>query len=343
MRGSDAPLVADAFRTPRPLPDIPGLVLRHVRAPDDYRRMNEIANATRAAVGNDFTTTDQQFAEYYDHPGDFDAARDVVVVELDGRIVGYVRGGIHQELTGPRVYEVVPFLDATVPPEPLLGTMLAVMEDHLREIAARDPEGEKTFQTFGGDAAPEREAIVLQAGYEAIRYGYSMVRPTLDDLPDAPLPAGLEIREVRPEHLRQIWDAATEAFRDEWGFSEPTEEDYQRYLTDPVESDSSLWRIAWDGDEVAGQVRSYINPVENERYGRLRGYTESISVRRPWRRRGLARALIGASFPLLRARGMTEAALSVDTENVSGALRVYEGCGFRPVSRTATYRKPLVS
>jgi mycothiol synthase len=342
MAGSDAPVMADAFRTIRPLPDIPGLVFRHLRAPDDYPGMNMIANATRAATGDDFTTTDDQMRSYYDHHRDFDATRDVAIVEVDRRIVGYVRGGIHQELSGPRVYEVLPFLDPAVPPDKLLPLMLSVMEDHLRELAAADPAGEKVLQTFGGDTAPEREAIILQNGYEAIRYGYSMVRPHLDDLPNAPLPAGLEIREVQPEHLKQIWDAATEAFRDNWGFSEPTDEDYQRYLTDPVESDKSLWRVAWDGDEVAGQVRSFINPEENERFGRLRGYTESISVRRPWRRRGLARALIGASFPLLRARGMTEAALGVDTENVFGALRVYEGCGFRPVSRTATYRKPLI-
>jgi mycothiol synthase len=343
MAGSDAPLVADAFRTARPFPGIPGLVLRHLRAPDDYAPMNAIANATRASTGDDFTTTDEQIRNFYEHPSDFDPARDVAVLELDDRIVGYVRGGIHPELAGPRIYQVLPFLDPAVSPSELLPLMLSAMEDHLRELAASEGPGDKVLETFGGDSAPEREAIILEAGYEAIRYGYSMVRPNLDDLPDAPLPSGLEIREVRPEHLRQIWDAATEAFRDEWGFSEPTDEDYQRYLTDPVESDSSLWRVAWDGDEVAGQVRSYINPVENERYGRLRGYTESISVRRPWRRRGLARALIAASFPLLRARGMTEAALGVDTENVSGALRVYEGCGFRPVSRTATYRKPLVS
>jgi ribosomal protein S18 acetylase RimI-like enzyme len=38
---------------------------------------------------------------------------------------------------------------------------------------------------------------------------------------------------------------------------------------------------------------------------------------------------------------MTEAALGVDTENVSGALRVYEGCGFRPIARSTTYRKSL--
>jgi hypothetical protein len=38
---------------------------------------------------------------------------------------------------------------------------------------------------------------------------------------------------------------------------------------------------------------------------------------------------------------MTEAGLGVDTENVSGALSVYENCGFRPISRSTIYRKPL--
>jgi ribosomal protein S18 acetylase RimI-like enzyme len=330
-----------AFRTARPLPDIPGLLLRHLRAPDDYPPMNAIANATRFATGLDFTTTDDQLREYYEHPRDFDAKRDVAIVEIDGRMVGYVRSGSHQEVSGPRVYEILPFLDPTVATDQLLPLMLTAMEDHVRELAATDPDGDKVLQTFGGDAAPDREQIVIDAGYEAVRFSYSMVRPHLDDLPDAPLPQGLEIREVVPEHLAAIWAADQEAFRDAWGFGQATESDYQRFLDDPVQSDTSLWRIAWDGDQVAGQVRSYINPVENERFGRLRGYTESISVRRPWRRRGLARALIAASFPLLRARGMSEAALGVDTENHSGALRVYEGCGFRPVSRNATYRKPL--
>ena len=342
MTGTDAPEVTDAFPT-RGLPDIPGLVLRHLRAPDDYARMNEIANAARAALGNDFTTTVEQFGEFYDHPSDFDAERDVAVVELDGHVVGYARVGVQQEVAGPQIYEIVPFLDPAQPTEPLFGLMIAAMEDHARDLAAAETghSGDRVFQTFGGDSAPDREQVVLDAGYVGVRYGYTMVRPTLDDLPDAPLPAGLEIREVRPEHMRAIWDAANEAFRDAWGFVEPTDVDYQRYLTDPVESDTSLWRIAWDGDQVAGQVRSFINPLENERFGRLRGYTESISVRRPWRRRGLARALIAASFPLLRARGMTEAALGVDTENTSGALHLYESCGFVPVSRQGTYRKPL--
>ena len=327
------------FPAAGPLPA--GLVLRHLRPPDDYPKMNAIANAIRAAEGEDFYTTDDQFQKFYENLSGCDATTDVAIAEIDGRIVGYGRTATHEELDGTRIYEIIPFVDPAVAGEEVFEAMRAAVETRAVTIAAGHPPGDKFLETFGGDQAPKRNALLQAAGYAPVRYFYSMVRPSLEDLPDAPLPDGLEIREVQPEHMRLIWAAADEAFRDHWGYTPSTESDYELFLTDPVMTDTSLWRIAWDGDEVAGQVRSYINAEENARHGRLRGYTEHISVGRPWRRRGLARALIAASFPLLRARGMTEAALGVDTENTSGALRVYEGCGFRPVSRSATYRKTL--
>jgi mycothiol synthase len=340
---ADAPSAPSAHRpfpTAAPLPPIPGLVLRHLRAPDDLPAMNAIANAIRDATGADFSTTDEQFARFYADPPGSDPATDVAVAEVDGRIVGYGRAAWHAELAGDRIYEVLPFVDSARGEELFLA-MVDAIEARLRIIAAGHPAGAKFFETFGGDSSPARDALLAAHGYAAVRFFYSMVRPSVDDLSDAPLPDGLEIRDVLPEHLPAIWAAEQEAFRDHWGYAEPTETDYQFFLTDPIQGDTSLWRVAWDGDEIAGMVRSFINPDENARHGRLRGYTEHISVRRPWRRRGLARALIAASFPLLRARGMTEAGLGVDTENTSGALRVYEGCGFRPVSRVSTLRKPL--
>ena len=96
-----------------------------------------------------------------------------------------------------------------------------------------------------------------------------------------------------------------------------------------------------DTNEVAGQVRTYINTVENEKYNRKRGYTEFISVRRPWRKRGLARALIVRSLQLQKEEGMTESALGADSENLSGATRVYEDCGFQVRKRNTIYRKPI--
>ena len=131
-----------------------------------------------------------------------------------------------------------------------------------------------------------------------------------------------------------------EAFQDHWGRSEPVEADFERWFAIP-ECDPRLWQIAWDGQEVAGCVMPFIYADENERLGLSRGWLEHISVRRPWRRRGLASALIARSLTVLRARGLSEAALGVDAENESGAVRLYEALGFRRWRTGLAYRKAL--
>ena len=125
-----------------------------------------------------------------------------------------------------------------------------------------------------------------------------------------------------------------------WGEPEATEGDYQWYLDFPW-NDRTLWRVAWDGDQVAGMVRSFINTAENEEFGRKRGYTEFISTRRPYRRRGLARSLLCHSLHAIKERGMEEAALGVHVENPRNALGLYEGVGFRTTMLSTTYHKPL--
>ena len=72
-----------------------------------------------------------------------------------------------------------------------------------------------------------------------------------------------------------------------------------------------------------------------------RGWLEHISVRHPWRRRGLARAITAASLVKLRAAGLDEGMLGVDSENANGALSLYEGLGFTVHSRAAAYRRDL--
>jgi len=341
MAASGGNGIRERFPLPEGFVGPPGVVIRHIRRPDDYPAMNAIANAARRAVGMSFTTTDQQLADYYETETRFDADRDVAIFERDGRLLGYVRSGLNEEATGRHAYELMPFLDPAVDPDPVYPAMLAVIEAHGRRLAADDPAPDKVFTTFGGDATPALERYVLDAGFVPVRHSYEMVRPHVDDVPDSELPPGLELRPVRPGDVRRIWDGGVEAFRDARGFVEPTAEDYERFLTDPSDSQTDLWQIAWDGDEVVGQVRAYIHEPENEQLGRKRGYTESISVRRPSRRRGVARALIGASIRALRDRGMTETALGVDTENVTGALRLYEACGYVPEARTTTFEKPM--
>jgi ribosomal protein S18 acetylase RimI-like enzyme len=88
---------------------------------------------------------------------------------------------------------------------------------------------------------------------------------------------------------------------------------------------------------------TFVRPAENETLGLSRGWLDHISVRRPWRRRGLASALITDALRALREAGLAEAALGVDAENVSGALRVYEALGFRRARTGVSYRKMFTS
>ncbi len=322
---------------------VPRLCLRQLRRPDDDVPMNDVANASRQADGEGFSTTPEQFAAHYDHLSNCDPERDVAVAEMDGQQVAYGRVWWVEELTGNVVYGTLGHVHPEARRRGVGRALLAWQEARVRDIAAgqAQPAGERLIEAEASAASPGREALLRAAGFAPVRWGFEMIRPTLDDQPDAPMPAGLEIREVEPGHMRAIWEAEVEAFRDHWGAAEPTEADFERFVSDPVETDTSLWRVAWDGEQVAGMVRSYINAEENERYGRRLGWVENISVRRPWRRRGLARALIAASLPLLRARGMREGALGVDAENVSGALRLYQSVGFVESARFGTWRKPL--
>ena len=329
-----------AVREDMPTSPIVGLRYRRLDAPGDYRRMNEIANAVRVANGDTFYTTDEQFQHFYEHLENCDPARDLFLADLDDRLVGYVRVAWFDEAE-VRVYEPIVFLDPAVADGPLFEALFDLAERRMLEVAATHAGVQRVAQMNVTDADPLLEAAVLVRGYEPVRYFFAMVRPTLDDLPDAPMPAGLEIHDVRPEDMQSIFDAETDAFRGTWGFREPLEVDRDRFFNDPVQSDASLWRVAWDGDRVAGMVRNYIHPEQNERLGIKRGWVENISVGRDWRRRGLARALIAASFPLLRARGMTDGGLGVDAQNPHGALGVYERCGFEVASKSTVYSRRL--
>jgi ribosomal protein S18 acetylase RimI-like enzyme len=60
-----------------------------------------------------------------------------------------------------------------------------------------------------------------------------------------------------------------------------------------------------------------------------------------WRGHGLGRDLIVASLLALQRRGMTEAVLGVDSDSLTGALRLYETTGFRTIARDMVMRKPF--
>ncbi|MEI2689269.1 MAG: GNAT family N-acetyltransferase [Anaerolineae bacterium] len=325
-------------------PAIPGLAFRRFRGPDDYPKMAAAILASAEADKIERADTAEDIARAYAHLSNCDPYRDMIFVEVDAEVIGYSRCFWWEETNGPRIYSFAGFLAPAWRRKGIGRAMLRWLEQRQYEIAAQHSTDQPAlFQAYTEEHQVGLATLLTQEGYEPVRYGYRMVRPTLDEIPDFPMPSGLEMRPVLPEHYRAIWDADIEAFQDHWGAAMLSEEDYQGWLNNKIIFQPDIWQIAWDiaTDQVAGQVRTFVNHAENEKYNRRRGWTEFIGVRRPWRRRGLARALIVRSLQVQKDLGMTESALGVDSENPSGATRIYEDCGFRVVEHSTTFRKPL--
>jgi mycothiol synthase len=326
-------------------PQIEGLSFRRFAGESDYPAMVALLNKCSAADGLDHATTLEGLQHDYSHLVNCDPAQDMIMVEVNGTLIGYGRVYWQQQATGDWIYEHFGRIDPDWKRRGLGRAMLRHNQKRLREIAAGHPAAACKFFATGFTDVPGEEGnriLLEQEGYQPIRYFFKMARPNLDNIPDLPLPEGIEVRPARPEHYEAIVAANLEAFADHWGVSaNPEDELNVEMLTGDPTFDPTIWQIAWDGDEVAGMILNYIDQHENETYGRRWGYTEEICVRRPWRKRGLAKALIARSLRVLKEQGMEQAALYVDAENWSGALALYESMGYEVIRRSVAYRKPL--
>jgi len=333
----------DSTPSPLPCPETfaDDVVLRSYAGPGDLPGMTAAGNAWRASNGYlEFVTLDSTRV-YYANLTNCDPATDCIVAERDGSLVGYARVQWADTRDGKRAYATI----LIVPPGPARVAVIDALFDRAEArataiAAGHDTDRPRILDAFAPGADADLIAAARRRGHAAVRWTFEMIRPDLEGIPEVPMPAGLEVRPVRPEHLRAIWEADVEAFRDHWGWVDESEGSWERFRADPL-NDPTLWRIAWDGDAVAGQVRSYVDAETNAKTGRLIGWTEYISVRRPWRRRGLARALLADSLRAIRDRGMQEAALSVDAGNETGALALYESLGFAVHRTEIVFHRPL--
>ena len=323
------------------VPEIPNLRFRRYRGEIDLSSIVEVFNQCKSFDGLEQSVTVEDVKRYlYQHIPD-EQTEHITICENDGEMIAFSFIYWEVKACGDWVYNLSGYLVPEWRDKGIGKVMLRYCEEQLRGFADRHPvDVAKYFQRVVPESQSDLSRLLIKEGYQIIRYHYSMVRPIQLPLPDAPMPQGLQVRSVDEKDYRRVWDANQEAFTENWWHNTANEMDYEYWKSSPW-FNPQLWKVAWDGNQVAGMVLNYINANENLEYNRKRGYTEEICVRKAWRKRGLARSLLAQSIHMFREMGFEETALGVDAGNESGALRLYKSVGYEVAHRSLTYRKPL--
>jgi mycothiol synthase len=305
-----------------------------IRRPDPAADFDEVLALVQACDRAVYGDSDWTAAELRQEWGGLDLACDAWVAVEDGRIAGTMAvyelgrgrvladGYVHPELTGRGA-----------------GTrLLAAAEERGLELTREaPPESPVTIETAHLVGDPRAPKLLSCRGYAHVRTFHRMVLDlTSGDVPEPVWPAGLELRPFDPErHGRLVHAAIEEAFTDEWGHEPRDYEAWSERMFDVEQFDPALWLVVWDCDEVAAASLDYCGYLGDW------GFVRTLAVRPAWRQRGLGLALLHESFRRFAERGETTAALGVDSENPTGATRLYERAGMRILWRADVWRKEL--
>ena len=321
------------------------LVYRGVSGERDYPLLLEINRSSRQADHDPEPISLAQIAEACAPSAELDPARQILIAclaEEPETAIGYTHLGWYTSRADTRLYYQYSRLRGEYRAGGVWEAMIRQTEQRMREIAQEHPPvAQRYFQGWASDKQKDWIAALENTGYQVVRRFHNMLY-RLGEAPEIPLPQGFEIRPVRPEHMHSIWEAQKEMNA---GLFENVVEDwldekYPDWLNDPSHT-PQYWQVAWAGEQIAGMVLARIDEQENEKLQRKHGYTEHIYVRPPWRKRGLASALIARSLQVLKERGMLEAELGVDAENESAAFNLYRRMGYETFSIDTWFRKAM--
>ena len=233
---------------------------------------------------------------------------------------------------------VVPGPDAADALELALGHVSATAAD---VVGAADAEG-WTLRTsrWRGDALSA--AHFTAHGLERVRTWYRMrVDCAAPEVPPTapPLPAGVELVVRDDEETRRaIWSVDNEAFLDHWNFAPvPYDEWWADMSAGTTRDPDGWWLLRVDGEPAAFVI------LDETRAETGDGYVGVLGVRRQYRGRGLARWLLQAAFVRYRDLGRAGVQLSVDAENETGALRLYEGLGMSVQEVRESWTRPAAN
>jgi mycothiol synthase len=213
-------------------------------------------------------------------------------------------------------------------------TLVRLSEGRARERVPFAPEGaEVVLNNWISGTNDDARSLLERNGFHPNRF-FHRHEIDLDEMLPAPAwPEGITVRSFGADNDGPRFHATfEEAWADHWGYVPSSYEEW-RTANMGETFDPGLWFLAEHDDEPAGFALCGI--IEGM------GWVDFLTVRRPWRRRGLGMALLRHAMAEFRHRGLPRMALNVDTDNPTGATQLYERAGMHVTQLHAVYRKVL--
>jgi len=215
--------------------------------------------------------------------------------------------------------------------------------DRARQTVPKAPAGEHVFIAQTVPAKDEGAIRVLASqGYTHDRSYVRMAIDLAGAVPEPVWPDGFAVRTMEPDtDLDGFLRAKADAFSDHHGRGDLSIEqqvEFMRHLTlaDP-RFDPSLYFLARsvrEADEIVGICSCFPSSGIDMNAGHI----PAIAIRRNWRRRGIALAMLRHAFLELQQRGKTKVVLNADSQNTTGAMSLYEKAGMHEEDRNLEYR-----
>jgi mycothiol synthase len=262
---------------------------------------------------------------------DFNLQQDAwVITDPAGQVVGYAGVGQREHA---RVYSEVLVLPEYAR-QGLQDVLLAQIEQWAQgQVPQARPDVRVVLMSWIAQR-DEQGALNLQRhDFKEIRRSWNM-EITMNEAPAEPeWPEGISVRTFRPGDERVVFDTDEEAFKDHWGHMPGNFEHFKHWTVERETFDPTLWFLAYEGEQIAG-----ISLCEHR--DEL-GWVNTLGVLRPWRKLGLGKALMLHSFGEFYRRGTRTVGLGVDSQNLTGATRLYERVGMHVVRVYINYEKEL--
>lgn len=173
-------------------------------------------------------------------------------------------------------------------------------------------------------------------GYAFARRSARMELELAESVERPEWPAGIDVRTFEAGDERLFYEIHEEAFRDLWEPMEASYQEWGHWHLGPSRLVPELWFLAYSGSEGCGVAICHPHEAVDDL-----GWVAVLAVRREWRRRGIARALLLHAFEAFRQKGLARAGLGVDSESITGANTLYESVGMRATQEFHIYERRL--